>query len=75
MIRLQVTDSVTLIRDFGPKWYENNILAEFQNRVRQAVRKHGMNETAISTKAIEEIDDEITKSMETYLQSINFQLD
>ena len=72
VIRLQVTDSVTLIRDFGPKWYENNILAEFQNRVRQAVRKHGMNETAISTKAIEEIDDEITKSMETYLQSIKF---
>jgi regulator of protease activity HflC (stomatin/prohibitin superfamily) len=54
VIRLQITDTVRLIKDFGPNWYQNNILAEFQNRVRQAVRKHGMNETAISTKAIEE---------------------
>lgn len=72
VIRLQITDSVKLIKDFGPHWYQNNILAEFQNRVRQAVRKHGMNETAISTKAIEEIDDEITASMQKYLDSISF---
>jgi regulator of protease activity HflC (stomatin/prohibitin superfamily) len=72
VIRLQITDTVRLIKDFGPNWYQNNIIAEFQNRVRQAVRKHGMNETAISTKAIEEIDDEITSSMQKYLESINF---
>ena len=72
VIRLQITDAVRLIKDFGPHWYQNNILAEFQNRVRQAVRKHGMNETAISTKAIEEIDDEITTSMQKYLESITF---
>ena len=72
VIRLQITDAVRLINNFGPNWYQNNILAEFQNRVRQAVRKHGMNETAISTKAIEEIDDEITTSMQKYLESINF---
>lgn len=68
VIRLQVTDPVKLVRDFGPNWYDNNIKAEFMNRVRQAVRKHGMNETAISTKAIEEIDDEVTGSMAEYFK-------
>lgn len=67
VIRLQVVDSVALIKNFGPGWYENNVKAEFSNRVRQAVRKHGMNETAIDTKAIDAIDLEITESMEKYL--------
>lgn len=69
VIRLQVTDSVALIKNFGPKWYENNIEKEFQNRVRQAVRKHGMNETAISTVAIEAIDTEVSTAIASYLES------
>ncbi len=67
IVRLQVTDSVKLVRDFGPNWYDLNVKAEFMNRVRQAVRKHGMNETAISTKAIEEIDEEVTTSLSDYI--------
>lgn len=69
VIRIQITDSVSLIRDFGPSWYDLNVKAEFANRVRQAVRKHGMNETAINTKAIEAIDDEVSAEMEKYLVS------
>ena len=67
VIRLQITDSVRLVRDFGTQWYEKNVQAEFANRVRQAVRKHGMNETAIDTKAIEDIDREVSVAMEAYL--------
>ncbi len=66
VIRLQVLDSVELIRKFGENWYGNNIEREFSNRVRQAVRKHGMNETAISTTAIDAIDTEVTGAMEKY---------
>lgn len=67
VIRLQVTNSVRLISEFGEDWFNRNVSAEFQNRVRQSVRKHGMNETAISTAAIEEIDAEVTGAMEEYL--------
>lgn len=67
-IRFQVTDSVKLIRQFGPNWYANNLEAEFRNRVRQAVRKHGMNETAINTTAIEAIDNEVTQQLQGYIQ-------
>ena len=62
-LRLQVTDSVTLIRSFGPDWYKNNLEQQFSTMVRQAVRKHGMNETAISTTAIDSID-KITGAIE-----------
>lgn len=65
-LRLQVLDSVQLIKQFGVDWYKNNVELEFANRVRQAVRKHGMNETAISTSAIDAIDTEISTEMTNY---------
>lgn len=68
VIRLQVTDAVKLIKSFGPNWYNTNVMSEFQNRVRQAVRKHGMNETAIDTTAIDSIDNEVSTAMEVYLK-------
>lgn len=68
-IRLQVTDPVKLIERFGVDWYKNNLSVEFSNRVRQAVRKHGMNETAISTTAIDAIDAEVTGQMQSYIAS------
>ena len=67
VVRLQVTDSVNLILNFGEKWFENNVQAEFANRVRQAVRKHGMNETAIQNTAVDAIDAEVSKAMLDYI--------
>lgn len=67
VIRLQVIDPVALVSNFGVDWYKSNIEAEFSSRVRQAVRKHGMNETAISTEAIDKIDEEIYGAMQKYV--------
>jgi regulator of protease activity HflC (stomatin/prohibitin superfamily) len=67
VIRLQVTDSVNLISNFGERWFESNVQAEFANRVRQAVRKHGMNETAIQNTAVDAIDTEVSKAMADYI--------
>ncbi len=67
IVVLQVSDSVTLIRNFGPLWYENNLLEPFRTMVRQAVRKHGMNETAISTTALDDIDAEIRDSLIAFI--------
>jgi regulator of protease activity HflC (stomatin/prohibitin superfamily) len=68
IIRLQVIDPVALVRDFGQDWYKNNVEQEFFNRVRSAVKKHGMNETAIQTTAIDEIDAEVTDAVGNYLK-------
>lgn len=67
-IRLQVVDSVSLVRKFGLNWYENNVASEFANRVRQAVRKHDMNSLAIDSSGIDDVDAEVTKGMEEYLR-------
>jgi len=64
---LQVTDSVRLIRQFGPNWFQNNLEQPFLTAICQAVRKHGMNETAISTTAIDTIDAEIRDGMTKFI--------
>jgi regulator of protease activity HflC (stomatin/prohibitin superfamily) len=64
VLTYQVTDAVRLVRDFGEAWYQNNLAQPFSTAVRQSVRKHGMNETAISTTAIEEIDTEIRDAVQ-----------
>lgn len=71
VIRLQVTDSVKLIKLFGEEWYYKNVEAEFYNRVRQSVRKRGMNEMAISTEAVEQVDAEVSASISEYIISAN----
>lgn len=70
VIRLQVTNSVDLISRFGDGWYNNNVKIQFFNLVRQQVRQHGMNETAIQPTAIEDIDNKVASGMEIYLKSI-----
>jgi len=68
---LQVTDSVSLIKNFGPSWYGNNLEEPFKTMVRQAVRKRGMNETAISTTALDTIDAEIRDQLIDFMKSKN----
>ena len=67
IVVLQVTDSVALIKNFGPNWYVNNLEEQFKTMVRQAVRKHGMNETAISTTALDAIDSEIRDTLQAFI--------
>lgn len=77
-IRLQVTDSVTLAEKFGvwnvggtgkPAWYHTNVEQPFRTMVRQAVRKHGLNETAIDSSAIDSIDEEVTSALLAHLKA------
>ena len=67
IVVLQVVDSVSLIKNFGPNWYHNNLEEQFKTMVRQAVRKHGMNETAISTTALDAIDTEIRDALAAFI--------
>lgn len=68
IVLLKVTDSVALIRSFGPEWYSNNLEEPFRTMVRQAVRKRGMNETAISTTALDDIDNEIRDQLRLFIR-------
>jgi regulator of protease activity HflC (stomatin/prohibitin superfamily) len=68
IVTLQVIDSVALIKNFGQNWYANNLEQPFGQFVRQAVRKRGMNETAISTTALDSIDSEIRDDLVAFIK-------
>jgi regulator of protease activity HflC (stomatin/prohibitin superfamily) len=68
---IKVTDAVNLIKNFGPEWYKNNLEEPFKTMVRQAVRKRGMNETAISTTALDAIDAEIRDELVAFIKDKN----
>jgi len=57
-----------LIKNFGPNWYQNNLEEQFKTMVRQAVRKRGMNETAISTTALDAVDAEIRDALKAFIK-------
>jgi regulator of protease activity HflC (stomatin/prohibitin superfamily) len=67
-IRLKITDSVKMLRDFGPDWYNQNVQQAFYQAVRDAVKRRGMNEVAINASAASSIDDEVSSVMGKYLQ-------
>lgn len=84
--KLQVVDSVGMARSFGvweygeggggiqagwPGWYGNNLFKPIENFVRQAVRKHGLNETAINPVAIESIDTEVYAAIDKEIARIS----
>lgn len=68
----QVTDSVALIKRYGTNWYENNISTELLSYIRDAVKKHGLNETAISSTAASAIDSEVSERLELYFAKNKF---
>jgi regulator of protease activity HflC (stomatin/prohibitin superfamily) len=69
----RVIDAVSLIRDFGPQWYENNLAKPFESYTRRAVNRH--TEPSITTAigadgkplegkpALDTIDDEVTAGL------------
>ena len=66
VITLQVLDSVKLVRDFSADGnlknaFTKNLEQPFRTAVRDEVKKHGMNETAITVTASKEIDDRATE--------------
>jgi regulator of protease activity HflC (stomatin/prohibitin superfamily) len=68
----QVTDSVALVKRYGSNWYDNNISTELLSYIRDAVKKHGLNETAISTTAAASIDAEVSERLEQYFARNKF---
>jgi len=56
---LQVSDSVALIKGFGPDWYKNNLEEPFKTMVRQAVKRRDMNDVAFNPAVSDEIDEEV----------------
>lgn len=66
-IQYRITDSVKLVKDFGADdgpegmgFFHRNLEQAYRMIVRDAVKKHGLNEMAINVSAAQSVDDEVT---------------
>lgn len=66
-IRVQVSDSVRLVRDFGLAWYPNNLATEYRSIVRQAVRGHTMSEMTLNPAVIEATDQRVFEDLRRFI--------
>lgn len=79
-VRLQVTNSASLVRDFrggqtdangNPthSWYWSNINPQYENFVRAAVKKYDMNQLALTGAAIDAVDQEVQANLVAYIKA------
>lgn len=80
-VRLQVTNSVELVKSWNGaatnekgepaySWFWRNIEPQYQNFVRQAVKRYTMNDLALTGAAIDAVDQEVQKRLQAYLAEI-----
>lgn len=62
IVQFRVNDSVKLVKDFGPDWFNNNIQSRYLAIVREAVKKKTMIEM-LSGVAAAEVDKEVTVAL------------
>lgn len=66
-VQYQITDSVKLVKEFGADdtehgmgFFLRTLDMPFRMMVRDAVKKHGLNEMAINVSAAQQVDDEVS---------------
>lgn len=62
-IQYRVTDSVTLVRDFGADWLKNNVLLQYASIVREEVKKHTMTDMMSDPNTATTIDRVVTDQL------------
>jgi regulator of protease activity HflC (stomatin/prohibitin superfamily) len=81
-VRLQVTDSVELVRHFSggytcgtaenaPQlcWYSTNVQRMFQNLIRSDCKRYTMSQLAIDQSSVQELESTVKTELESYLAS------
>lgn len=66
-VRLQITDSVDLVTNFGPEFYKNNIQRQFQTMNRNQVRQYSMPELALQQEVVQRVEAELEKELAAFL--------
>lgn len=78
-VRVQILNSPVLVEKWGAgekdqngnltdNWYWRNINPQYENFVRNAVKKYTMNDLALSGAAIDKVDNEIQQNLEKYIK-------
>jgi regulator of protease activity HflC (stomatin/prohibitin superfamily) len=65
--RMQITNTVDLIRRFGIEWYKNNVQRQFQNFTRNAAKSYSMTDLAINQASVKDLESDVQKELSQYL--------
>lgn len=66
-VTLKITDAVTLIENFGPNWFTNNVESPYSQLVRDIVKTQTMRDMMSNPTTATDMDAAVTKQLETYL--------
>ncbi len=80
-VRVQITDSAALVEKWNGgatnekgepsyAWYWSNINPQYENFVRNAVKKYDMNQLALTGAAIDAVDREVQTQLTAYIKTI-----
>lgn len=63
-IQYKYTDAVSLIKNFGTDWFENNVLRQYTAIVREAIKKKTMTQMMSDPVAAQAVDGEVTEALQ-----------
>jgi regulator of protease activity HflC (stomatin/prohibitin superfamily) len=76
-VQYRITDAVKLVREFGADdsaegmgFFKRNLEQPYRMIVRDAVKKHGLNEMAINVSAAQAVDEEVTARFTSVIKSL-----
>ena len=69
-VRLRITDSVAMVKNFGTDWYKNNVQRPFQTMNRQELRQHSMPELALDQAVVLTVEQALKSQLTEYLKSM-----
>lgn len=70
-VTLKITDAVTLIKNFGPQWFKNNVESPYSQMVRDIVKTKMMRDMMSNPTTAIAMDDTVTKELVAYLKDKN----
>lgn len=69
-VRLRITDSVAMVKNFGLNWYRDNVQRPFQTMNRQELRQHSMPELALDQAVVSTVEKALKSQLIAYVQAI-----
>jgi regulator of protease activity HflC (stomatin/prohibitin superfamily) len=69
-VRLRITDSVAMVKNFGTDWYKNNVQRPFQTMNRQELRRHSMPELALDQAVVATVESSLKNELIAYLKAM-----
>lgn len=58
-LQVQITDPVAVIKQYGGKWYDNNLKEQYRTIVRNAAKQYTMNQLLSDDKAVQQLESSI----------------